>query len=248
MPTCLNCGTFISENFCPNCGQKKDVEKLTWHSLIEEIFHFFSHIEKGFLNTSFKLLIRPDIVIGEYLEGKRKKYFKPLSLFLIWVTIHFLVFELTRNWMHYEYLRTNVSIFKVGDLQTTFIVKHNNIIEIHTISHNCFFIVADCFPTRAELHRNRYCSIYMAPAILILIILQIIITGLLFKTNFLTNNFVTQISIVNFIWIIYCLVLFFRKKRIKYLIPRILLVLIAIALVDTLARGLIAELILKMQH
>ncbi len=29
--------------------------------------HFFSHIEKGFLNTSFKLLTKSDIVIGEYL-------------------------------------------------------------------------------------------------------------------------------------------------------------------------------------
>src|SRR5688572_18590531 len=105
MPICLNCGTFITENFCPKCGQKKEVGTLTWHSLIHEIFHFFSHIEKGFLYTSYRLLIRPDKVIGEYIEGKRKKYFKPIALYLIWVAIHLLSSELISDWMRYENLR-----------------------------------------------------------------------------------------------------------------------------------------------
>ena len=248
MPTCLNCGTFISEKFCPNCGQKKEVEKLTFRSLIEEVFHFFSHIEKGFLNTSFKLLIRPDIVIGEYLEGKRKKYFKPLSLFLIWAAIHFLVFEFVRDWMHYENLRTVDLIFKGGGEQTTFIVKHNNFIEILLFPLIAFLLWLIVSRPKLNYIENLIISIFIAPAILMLIILQIIITGLLLKTNFLTNNFVTQVHIVNFIWIFYCLVLFFRKKRIKFLVLRILLVVIATALADTTARALVAELILRKQH
>ncbi len=93
MPICLNCGALINENFCPKCGQKKGVEKLTWRSFILEIFHFFIHIERGFLNTTWQLLIRPGKVIGEYLAGKRKKYFKPLSLYLIWVTFHLLAYQ-----------------------------------------------------------------------------------------------------------------------------------------------------------
>jgi len=78
--TCLNCGATVYENFCPRCGQKADVKKLTWNSFIEEVFHFFTHIEKGFLKTTGQLIIHPGKLCKDYLDGKRKAYHKPISL------------------------------------------------------------------------------------------------------------------------------------------------------------------------
>ena len=57
--TCVNCGTFVIDKFCPHCRQKVEVSRLTWHRLGKEIFHFFTHIEKEFFETALQLIIRP---------------------------------------------------------------------------------------------------------------------------------------------------------------------------------------------
>ena len=77
--TCLNCGTPLTAKYCPQCGQKANVGRLTWHHLGEEIAHFFTHIEQGFLKTTKDLLIKPGIVQKNYLDGKRKIYHKPIG-------------------------------------------------------------------------------------------------------------------------------------------------------------------------
>ncbi|MEO5783353.1 MAG: DUF3667 domain-containing protein [Ginsengibacter sp.] len=245
MPNCLNCGTLITQNFCPKCGQKRDVGKLTWRSLLNEIFHFFSHIEKGFMYTSYRLLIRPDKLIGEYLEGKRKKYFKPLSLYLIWVTVHLLAYQLVTGWMHYENFRTGNFIVNGGETGT-YILQHTNLfgLLLLPILSFCLWLIV----SRPKLNyiENFVALIYAFAATEILIFCQIIITGLLFKTNFLTNNFFIQVQVVTFIWTFYFAVVFLKTKKIKFLIPRILLAEFIGIVLYAKVSGLIAGLILKM--
>ena len=49
-----------------------------------EIFHAFTHADKGVLYLVKELAIRPGIVAREYiLEGKRKKYFNPFTFLLL---------------------------------------------------------------------------------------------------------------------------------------------------------------------
>jgi len=231
-------------NFCPYCGQKKEVGKLTWLSLVLEIFHFFSHIEKGFLNTSYQIIIRPSKVISEYLDGKRKKYFKPLSLYLIWFSVHLITFNLLIHWMHYENHRTNNFLFAGGDVGI-FIVRHNNIfgLLLLPILSLCLWL----FVSKPKMNyiESLALGIYAFAAFEILIFFQILITGLLFKTNILTNRFLIQIQIVTLAWSFFCFITFFKPQKIKFLIPRILLALVLGIIVYQKMTVLIANLILK---
>ncbi len=58
--------------------------------MLHEIFHFFTHLEKGFLFTTVRLLTNPGDTIINYVEGKRKPYQPPVSYFLVWITIYLL--------------------------------------------------------------------------------------------------------------------------------------------------------------
>ena len=82
MPNCLNCGRPLTDNYCAHCGQKAAVKRLSWHSLAEEVFHFFTHIEKGFFKTVGLLITKPGMLFKDYLDGKRKMYHKPVSFLL----------------------------------------------------------------------------------------------------------------------------------------------------------------------
>ncbi|MBS1536074.1 MAG: DUF3667 domain-containing protein [Flavobacteriaceae bacterium] len=83
--SCKNCATQLVENyhFCPNCGQKTPLHRLSMHEVFHEAFHYFTHADKSFLVLLKELIYKNGRVAKEYVEGKRKKYFSPLNFFMI---------------------------------------------------------------------------------------------------------------------------------------------------------------------
>ena len=245
---CLNCGTVITDKFCPHCGQKKEVEKLTWYSLLHEIAHFFSHIEKGFLNTSYQLLIHPGKILREYLDGKRIKYQKPVSLFLIWVTIQFITFRSIASFMGYENLRTKGNFLFGTQEVGNYIRGHANLFGLLLLPLQAFLVWLIVARPKRNYIETFVIGVYFFAAAYILIFIQNIINGLVFKTNFLTDSFLLQIRIVTFVWGFYCFMDFFKSERIKLLAIRILIAqLISIVVYDWLS-VMIANLVLHFKH
>lgn len=249
LTTCLNCGGEIQHHFCPYCGQKKEVEKLNWRSLLHEIAHFFTHIEKGFLNTSFQLLIRPGRVIKGYLEGKRKKYHKPISFYLIWAAIHLITYTLVINLMHYENLRSGSgNPFFSSKEEITYVVQHTQVFGLLLIPIQSLFIWVIVSHSKMNYIETLTTSIYAFAIIEMLIFFQIFIVGLLLQTNFLTNGFVLQVQVVYSSWTFFCLMDLFKKDRIKFLPLRALLALIVSFLFYQILTHLIASFILSQRH
>jgi len=88
MKYCLNCDYPVTDLYCAHCGQKSDPGRINFTFLCREVFHFFTHLEKGFLYTSFQMIIHPGQTAKNFIDGKRKKYQSPISYFLIWTTIY----------------------------------------------------------------------------------------------------------------------------------------------------------------
>jgi hypothetical protein len=86
--TCKNCNTSFEGNYCPNCGQTADTHKLNHHFIWHDIQHGFLHFDKGIFYTAKELFTRPGHFIREYIEGKRVKHFKPISLVIILATLY----------------------------------------------------------------------------------------------------------------------------------------------------------------
>jgi hypothetical protein len=85
---CLNCGTALMPNqqFCPNCGQKASIPRITTKSLLRDFFQTIFYAEKGIFSLLKGLATRPGKVVTEYVEGKRKKYFNPFTFLALCVT------------------------------------------------------------------------------------------------------------------------------------------------------------------
>lgn len=89
--TCKNCGNHFSGQYCNQCGEKVYThhDKNIGH-IFEEVFHFLTHFEGSFLTTLKTVFTKPGKFSLEYCNGLRKKYFKPVSLFLLLVVLYLL--------------------------------------------------------------------------------------------------------------------------------------------------------------
>ncbi|MBC7904727.1 MAG: DUF3667 domain-containing protein [Gemmatimonadaceae bacterium] len=88
---CRSCGSSFRGNFCNVCGEKRFVERdKTMRHFFDETFHFLTHFDSKFLRSLWLVLSKPGFVSAEVTNGARKRYFKPLNLFLIGVVLYLL--------------------------------------------------------------------------------------------------------------------------------------------------------------
>jgi hypothetical protein len=97
MITCKNCGTQFAGNYCPNCAQSAGVSRIKFRSFFSEFMHSIFQLDRGFFYTLQQLVIRPAQVILEFLEGKRRSYFKPITYVFLLSTIYFLTSRLINH-------------------------------------------------------------------------------------------------------------------------------------------------------
>ncbi|HYE54747.1 MAG TPA: DUF3667 domain-containing protein [Chitinophagaceae bacterium] len=116
------------DRFCPSCGQKTDTPRLNMKHIWHEVFHAFTHTDKGFIHVMKELLRRPGHVAREYVEGKRKRYFNPFSFLIIVVAVT-------------TFLVSSFDLMAMGrkDPISVFINKHANFIIFLNVPIDALF-------------------------------------------------------------------------------------------------------------
>lgn len=89
--TCLNCGTFVEERFCPQCGQENTETRKSFHYLFTHFVEDLVHYDSGFWKTMKYLLFFPAKLTKEYLSGRRTAFVAPVKLYIF---ISFITFFL----------------------------------------------------------------------------------------------------------------------------------------------------------
>jgi hypothetical protein len=222
--TCLNCGNALADKYCPHCGQKASVERISWHHFVHEVVHFFTHIEKGFLATTILLITRPGLLNKNYLDGKRKSYHKPISFLLIWIAIYLIIYSFVNKFTHHPDLNTE-SFFSNNAAVTAVFTKYRSLIELLIIpvsSLTGWLILAKPKLNYFELLST---SFFGTSILFITLSIQFIV-AFIFNLNFHTNIFDTITVVFYAGWSFYSSYDLFKRYNVSWLIPRILLAMI----------------------
>ncbi len=88
---CINCGADSSSKFCPDCGQRTGVKRITfregWNDFWARIYGF----DGMFVSTLRDLTIRPGKASQLFINGNRIKYYGPVGYFFLMITLLYLV-------------------------------------------------------------------------------------------------------------------------------------------------------------
>ncbi len=96
---CKNCNTHLAEQdkFCSNCGGKIVNARLTFKGLLKELSTNIFSWDNRFFVTLKNLLIKPELVLGSYISGVRKKFTNPLSFLAICAAIGALMLNILKD-------------------------------------------------------------------------------------------------------------------------------------------------------
>lgn len=231
MITCLNCGKLFEGNFCPDCGQKAEVERLTPAVLLKEALHFFFHFEKGFLFTAWNFIVRPGKASIDFLNGKRKQFQKPVSYILILTGLYILLHNFIIN--HYQY---HYTLFNKNISNLDFQEQSNILLRMHFTPFILFIILLSAVIIYPILGRSNFnfieiltLCLYGGGTYFFMLIISDLILGLIFKINIISMQVflwqTTLSSIYNF-WFSFDI---FKRKNIKFLWLRLIITAILIS-------------------
>lgn len=88
MNTSKNCNSELLGAYCSSCGQRASIDKITFKETLTDIGDNFFSINAPFFRTLTQLFANPGTLFREYLSGKRKKYYKPVSFFILLTIIY----------------------------------------------------------------------------------------------------------------------------------------------------------------
>lgn len=86
---CKNCSLVLKTDYsyCPKCGAKIILNRMSVKNLANDVTERFFNLDNTFLKTFWQLITKPNIVIGGYIKGVRKKYMDPISFMTIALTL-----------------------------------------------------------------------------------------------------------------------------------------------------------------
>ena len=96
---CSNCEANLRTDFvyCPACGAKTEVKRITFSSLLSDVYERFLNLDNTFFRTFKKLTLKPEEVIGSYLGGARRRYMNPMNYLGVALAVSGLMFLVMRN-------------------------------------------------------------------------------------------------------------------------------------------------------
>lgn len=93
---CPECGEPIPERFCTRCGEKRvEARDYSLRHFLAEALNVIANLESPIPRSFFALLFRPGLLTSAYFAGRRKRYLKPLQLFVLCNVIFFFAQPLT---------------------------------------------------------------------------------------------------------------------------------------------------------
>jgi hypothetical protein len=97
MSACKNCGHRVYGAYCSHCGQSAGTGRITFASLSQQVLAYFTHLERGFLYTTWSMLAAPGRAVSAFIAGIRKPYQKPVSYFFIWTAAYVILVLVTER-------------------------------------------------------------------------------------------------------------------------------------------------------
>ena len=89
---CLNCGAPLTGQHCRECGQAAHLPRSV-HAVMHDFTHGVLHLDGKFWDTLGLLVAKPGKLSRRYIDGERKKFVSPFSMFLFSVFALFLVMQ-----------------------------------------------------------------------------------------------------------------------------------------------------------
>jgi hypothetical protein len=219
--TCRYCGFKGAGNYCGQCGKRFTEKRITLQNLLHDVFHLFTHLDKGFGYTLKQLIVAPGSMQRSYVEGDRGRHQKPFSMFFICATVA----GLARYWM----FRVLLQYYNAGNSsEVTFFHEYMVLLQIALLPLYALITYLFFLDTRFNFAEMGVLMLY---SVSFLLLVSIFVSLLKFIWPSLDTAYV-ELPILVVYYTLTCIQFFREQPRWKVVLKSVVLVIIIFLLVQ----------------
>ncbi len=232
--SCKNCGTSTELYYCPACGQRTSVYKVTFKETFDDLADALFTVNAPLIITFKLLIINPGKLFTSYLEGQRRRYYKPVAFFLLTTLVYLLIRSLIGINV---FENSNIVVqdsAETGELLT----KGREFMLLNINNLLFFFVFTLAFVTKLFFYRRKTLAEYLAVSFYLVGIYTIIVTLNLFLIKYLGSPFQPLAILLMLIYFLYAMLSFLRKPIFLIIVKGIVLYFLAFMSYFGLAFGM----------
>ena len=229
---CYNCDQPCDNHYCPSCGQRTAIHKVTIRETFQDLADQLFSLSAPLPLTLKMLLLNPGQLFRDYLSGKRKRYYKPISFFLLTTLLYIFI-----RWL----LDFNPLGQTIGNPTDNPLVEEDLLAEagdfmFQNINNLLFILVLTLAMVMKPFYfKNHTIAEYLAVSFYLVGFYTLLTTLNIFYIQFLDQS--TQYLAMVFMWVyfIYAMVSFFERRKWLVAIKALFVYFLAYALYVVLA-------------
>jgi hypothetical protein len=102
-PACSNCGSAVVNTFCADCGERQPSHRdYSVRGLALDAAHELTSLDGKLVRSVIALLTKPGMLTRDWFEGRRGRYVKPFSLFLL-INVAFFIIQPHTQLLSYKF-------------------------------------------------------------------------------------------------------------------------------------------------
>jgi hypothetical protein len=209
---CKNCASTASEKYCPNCGQKTAVDRISFKETIQDFIESTFSINAPFLITLKFLITDPGRLFREFLEGKRKRYYKPVAFFILMSVLYLLV----RSLIEFDPFG-DTSVIAVGDdpkgEALDRLTRARNFMLINIDKLLFFFVFTLSLLLKGFFYKKNSLAEFVAIAFYVIGVYTLLTTLNMFYIQY-ANSEMQALAILFFgVYFVYAMISYFKHKK-----------------------------------
>ena len=140
---CKNCNTKLetTTNFCPQCGGKIINNRLTVKMVVTDFMETYLSWDSAIIKTVKDLILQPDKVVLNYINGVRKRYVPPFSLLLFALTVYGIYMFISKDAIQELFLKSNETLSKTSSKDAIMFQQKINSFMLHYSNLFIFFSI-----------------------------------------------------------------------------------------------------------
>ncbi len=214
---CKNCDSELNDAYCPKCGQRGVIHKVTFKETFQDLADSMFSLSAPLWITLKLLVINPGKLLREYLNGKRKRYYKPVTFFIL-ATIAYLVVK--------SLLQFNPMVDAPppanDKIDTTLFFEAGRYMFMHIDKILFFFVLSLALSLKLFFYRKNSLAEYVAISFYLLGVYTLMgIINMLVYT-FLTPDYLYLSILFMLFYFVWALVNYFQKNKLLVLLKGVI--------------------------
>ncbi len=212
--------------FCPECGQRMNIYKVTFSETFQDLINALFSIDAPLLITLKELVIKPGVLLRNYLNGQRRKYYKPVSFFILTTVIYLIV----RSLIGFDPFRNSMIVVEEGSLDGTVLTDARNYLLLNINNFLFIFVFTLAIFSKLFFFRRYSLAEFLAISFYLLGVYTLLVTCNMFLVQHIGDFMQPTGLLIMLFYFAFAMCSLFQKSYLLVIVKSLIVYILAFLL------------------